>query len=52
MKFDGYGKLEWLEPKQYYVESWQFVEVAVGEDGERYDIVVKRNPCKIAYTNI
>lgn len=53
MNFEGYGNLEWLEPEQYYKEPWKFLEVAVGGDGERYDIVIKGNyPCELRYTNI
>ena len=39
MRFDGYGKLEWLEPEQFWAGHWRIVGAEMGEDGERYDIV-------------
>lgn len=53
MNFEGYGEIEWLEPEQYYTEPWKYLEMATGEDRERYDIVVNGDyPCEIRYTII
>lgn len=39
MKFDYYGELEWLDPKDYYADAWKYCGTERGEDGELYDIV-------------
>lgn len=50
MKFVDYGILKWLEPKEYYRESWAFVNKAIGFDGAVYTLV--KNDEEIRYTEI
>lgn len=53
MYFENYGKLDWLEPTEYYASNWNYLCTAQGEDGENYDIVVKWDyPYETRYTNI
>lgn len=52
-EFEGYGKLEWLDPEQYYAEPWKPLAIAEDAEGEKYDIVIKGSyPCELRYTNI
>jgi len=37
--FEGFGKLEWLEPKEFWEGPWKPVCRAKDEEGEGYDIV-------------
>lgn len=51
--FEGYGELEWLEPKDYYAAAWKYLRSAEGADGEMYDIVIMGDyPCELRYTTI
>lgn len=51
--FEGYGELEWLEPKDYYAAAWKYLRSAEGADGEMYDIVIMWDyPCELRYTTI
>ena len=39
--FRGFGYLDWLEPKEYFADSWRYLHTAFGSDDEGYDIVEK-----------
>ena len=39
MTFENYGKLEWLEPEDFYAEGWKTLGTDRAEDGQMYDIV-------------
>ena len=48
--FEGYGFLDYLEPKEYFADAWAYVETSEGDDGKRYDIVELNN--EFRFTNI
>ena len=50
--FDEYGRLEWLEPTDYYGQPWSYVRTAEADDGEQYDIVRNHDNTKYCYTTI
>ena len=51
MWFTDFGFLEWLEPKDYYMEAWRYVGTERDdEENEEYDIVEMDGDYR--YTNI
>ena len=54
MYFEGYGELNWLNPKDYYADSWKYVCTAQGANEEFYDIVAVKgsHPCEFRFTII
>lgn len=53
MYFEGYGNLEFLEPEEFYKGGYIPVEIATGEDGEEYDIVILGTVnAEFFYTNV
>lgn len=51
MNFEGYGKLEWLDPDDYYSGHWDYVGYADGADGTEYDIVRNEYEMEYRYTH-
>ena len=49
--FDEYGKLEWLDPDDYYSGHWDYVGYADGSDGTEYDIVRNEYDMEYRYTH-
>ena len=50
MWFRRYGYLDWLEPKKYWEDGWNYLFAAFGYDEKLYDIVEKDGD--YCYTNI
>lgn len=50
MWFRGYGFLEWLEPEEYWKDSWEYHRIAYGSDEQEYDIVELNGDYR--YTNV
>ena len=48
--FEGYGWLDWLEPKDFWADSWSVYETVINCFDEEYDIVIRDG--KFRYTNI
>lgn len=53
MGFDGYGKLLWLDPQEFYAAGWSLFDIAVeGDDQCEYDIVISADKTELRYTVI
>ena len=52
MHFSGYGVLEWLEPKDYYIGDWTYVGYSIGTDGAEYTLVRNNENMEMRYTVI
>ena len=52
MYFEDYGRLEWLEPAEYFAEPWRYHRTATGANGVDYDIVAHRDSGEYRYTSI
>lgn len=52
MFFEEYGMLEWLEPEEFYSGAWSIHGTAVGEDGEKYDILLDGHGNEFRYSTI
>ena len=52
--FMNYGRLEWLEPEDYFKGDWMYVVSSEPEDDEdtEYDIVRSRDNTEYRYTTI
>ena len=52
MNFEGYGRLEWLNPDDYYKGRWDYIGYATGADGSEYDIVRNEYDMEYRYTHV
>lgn len=50
--FSDYGKLEWLDPDDYYTGRWVYVGYAEGSDGETYDLIRHEYEMEMRYTHV
>lgn len=56
--FINYGKLKWIEPKEYYSGPWKYVGFSVTDDVEdenddgQYDLVRHTRTSEMRYTII
>ena len=49
-EFEYYGKLDWLEPEEYYSAPWNYLEAAEADDGEVYAVVMHNQTGEWRYT--
>ncbi len=52
MGFDGYGKLLWLDPQEFYAGSWSIYDIAEADDQNKYVIAISVDKCELRYTVI
>lgn len=50
--FEGYGLLEWLEPEEFHAGPWMLYDRAVSQDGEEFDILLKRDLMQMRYSAV
>ena len=50
--FDGYGLLDYLDPKIFYTSDWMWSTEKEGQDGNCYDIVFNRARFEYRYTHV
>ena len=51
--FSDYGCfLDWLEPEDFYEESWSCYDRSKGVDGETYEVVINTTSGELRYTII
>ena len=52
MYFEHYGRLEWLEPAEYYAGPWLYHRTTTGPDDVDYDIVISCDGRELRYTHV
>ena len=53
MYFEDFeSELDWLEPSEFYSGPWTYYCQSVGEDGEKYDVVLEKGLGELRYTTI
>ena len=52
MNFEGYGKLLWLDPQDFYAAGWSIFDITEGDDQCEYVVVISSDKTELRYTII